>query len=123
MPVQPFTSAGVTAKQAELNALSQQDLTAQANLIRSNLVSWVNSNFSLSTAQQAFLSSADARWIQFTAQVTGFTVENRLTISLRQKGTGSGKLIRTIPTGLECDFSNTSGFAATGTLVFEVDYS
>lgn len=123
MAKQSFDPNGVSAKQAELYQLSNADLLTQANLIRSNLVSWVNNNFTLDNSQQAFLNSADARWIQYTAQVTGFAVENRLGISLAKKGTGSGKLIKTIGTGLECDFSNTTGFAAKGTLVFEVDYS
>ena len=122
MPKQPLTTAGVQAKQAELNQLSNADLLVQANQIRSNLTTWVNNNFTLDNTQSAFLTGIDARWIQYTSGVLGFAVENRLPVTWTVKGKGSGKLIKTLP-GPECDYSNVTGFKALGSLAFEVDYS
>lgn len=122
MAQQPFTPTGVQAKQTELYALSNNDLLTQANLIRSDLRTWVKNNFILDQTQQAFLSSIDNRWIQETAAETGFAVENRLPVTLTTKGSGSGKLIHK-GGSLGCDYSATGGFVASGSLAFTVTYS
>lgn len=123
MAKQPWTPTGVTQKQTELDALSNTALLAQADLIRSDLRSWINDNFTLDTTQQSYLAGIDDRWIQLVAAEAGFAVENRRPVTLVINGTPSAsKLVR--PTSdLSCTYSPVSGFTVSGGLTINVVYS
>lgn len=55
----PLTPDGVSAKLAELYALSDPALSAEAQSIRTDFKSWIKSNFNLSTIQLNCLHSID----------------------------------------------------------------
>jgi hypothetical protein len=111
----------VTAKQAELNQLSPSDLLTQANLIRSNLRSWVSANFSLTQTQESYLTAMDDRFIAFAASLTGFAVENHLVVSLKV-GSGDGLKLVTLSNSIVCSYS-TNAFTATGHLDYTVSFN
>jgi hypothetical protein len=121
MTPQPFTPTGFRELQDELNALSASDLQAQANLIKSDLVSWVNENFTLDTAQQTYLSSIDSRFIELAAALTGFAVENKLSISLVSSDTPTTFKLIHLTNTIEANYSP-DGFTASGTLTYTVNY-
>jgi len=121
MTPQPFTAAGVKALQAELNALSASDLQTQANLIKSDLSSWVNTNFTLDATQQAYLKSIDSRFMELAAALTGFAVENKLPVTLTVDGEPTTFKLIHLDDNITCDFSP-NGFTATGTLEYVVTY-
>jgi len=122
MAQQPFTPAGVTAKQAELNALSQSDLETQAGLIRSNFPSWINTNFTLDQAQQTYLNGINSEFIVLASALTAYAVENKLTVALVVNGTPTTfKLIHMSNTIVADNSPN--GFTTSGTLTFTITYS
>ncbi len=122
MTQQPFTPAGVDAKQVELYALSDSDLAAQANLIESDLRSWTNTNFTLNTGQQTYLTNIDDRWIKYSANLLSFTVGNRLKIIFDPSGDPTAlKLIR-MPNTVLATWDGTN-FTASGTVTIQVVYS
>lgn len=55
MSIQPFTPAGLTAKQTELHALSDSDLKIQANSLRNNITVFMGNHFSFTPTQSAYL--------------------------------------------------------------------
>jgi hypothetical protein len=122
MAQQPFTPAGVQAKQAELNALSQQNLQAQANLIRSNFQSWITNNFILNQTQQTYLNQANSEWIKLAAGLTAYAVENKLTVLLAVNGTPTTFKLIHISNSIVAD-NSPSGFTTSGTLTFTITYS
>ncbi len=120
MAQQPFTTAGVQLKQNELNQLSQNDRLTQANLIRSDIVTWLNNNFTLSQAQQSYIAGMDSRFIEQAGNQTGFAIENQIPVSLVFQGAGATKLVHKEGT-IEIQYG-TNGFATSGGLQFRVEY-
>lgn len=82
MSQQPFTPAGVQAKTAELYALSDQMLLAEANAVRADLRAWLNVNFILNTAQVNYIAAMDQHFINYTAANVGMALQFRLNITL-----------------------------------------
>ena len=125
MPLQPLTAAGVATKQADLYALSNNDLLTQANLIRSNFISWLNANFTVSTTQQTYLNSMDARWIAEAASQLGYVIENRLDVTFTAPDPlpppSISKLSR-IDIIIRSDYSQSGGFVTTGSIAFSLTY-
>ncbi|HVW96803.1 MAG TPA: hypothetical protein VHA56_12610 [Mucilaginibacter sp.] len=121
MTVQPFTPAGVSAKQTELYALADNQLLVQADLIRSDLRQWTKDNFILDAAQTTYLDAIDAEWISFSGALTGMAVEYRRPIILTILGPiSASKLIHT-QNDLVVTTSAT-GIEVAGTLTFEIEY-
>ncbi|RKR80710.1 hypothetical protein BDD43_0842 [Mucilaginibacter gracilis] len=120
MSQQPFTSAGVQQKQAELNQLSQNDRLTQANLIRSDLVTWLNDNFTLNQAQRTYLSQMDSRFIEQASNQTGFAIENQLPVTLVFQGAGATKLVHK-EGSMDLTYG-ASGFSAVGGIQFRIEY-
>jgi hypothetical protein len=122
MTLQPFTPDGVAAKKNELYALTDAALQEQATLIKSNLVAWVNNNFTLRTDQSTYLSNIDRRWITYNADLISFGVSNKLSIILITNGDPSSlKLIHTQNDVVAT--SNGSAFSAAGSITLQVAYS
>ena len=122
MAQQPFTPAGVDAKQAELYALSDSQLAGQAALIKSDLRSWVNTNFTLNANQQSYLTNIDNRWITYSGDLLSFVIGNRLKIIFGDPGNPTAlKLIR-MPNTVTATWDGTN-FTAGGTLTIQVVYS
>ncbi len=122
MAQQPFTTAGVTAKQTELNALSQTDLETQANSIRNNFQDWVNTNFILNSAQQTYLSGISSEFIVLASALTAYAVENKLTVNLTVSGDPTTFKLIHIANSIVADFSP-NGFTTSGALNFAITYS
>lgn len=62
MAQQPLTPAGVQALQTELYALSDTDLQTAANQARTNLKSFLTSNFSLTSDQLSYINALDSKF-------------------------------------------------------------
>jgi hypothetical protein len=60
MALLPFTTAGVDQKQQELYALSDVDLLTQAKAISAGIAGWLDSNFTLTSQQKAWIAAAPA---------------------------------------------------------------
>jgi len=122
MAQQPFTTDGVTAKQAELNALSDSDLAVQADQIRNNFQGWMQSNFTLDAAQTASLNGLDPDFLNYTSFVVSYAVNHRLPINVDKQGQeSSGKLIHT--TGGVSVFTGPDGTTASGSVQIDISYS
>lgn len=121
MAKQPFTPVGVQTKQTELYALPDNQLLAQANLIRADLRQWTKDNFILDATQTTYMDGIDAEWINFSGALTGLAVQFRRPVILTIKGpVAASKLIRT-PNDLVATTSAT-GVTVDGTLTFEIEY-
>jgi len=121
MAKQPFTPAGVQTKQTELYALPDNQLIAQADLIRTDLRQWTKDNFILDATQTTYLDGIDAGWISFSGALTGLAVQYRRPVILTIIGpVSASKLIRT-PNDLIATTSS-AGIEVDGTLTFEIEY-
>lgn len=121
---EPFTPAGVTSMQAQLNALSASDRQTQANLMKSDLASWVSSNFTLDTDQQTFLKAVPSSFWEIAGPLTGFAVEHELPIKLNVNGNPKTfKLIQINPVDFIVGYSSDTGFSVTGSIQYTVTYS
>lgn len=121
MTPQSFTPSGVTALQSELNALSASDLETQVSSILSDFKSWLNTNFTLTTDQQTYLSNMDSQFITYASRQTAFAVWNKLTISLSVSGDPTTFKLIHISDDIVCT-NSPDGFSATGNLYYEVVY-
>jgi hypothetical protein len=63
MAKQALTPSGVTLKTQELYVLSNADLQVQAGLVTNDFRTWIGNNFTLTSAQETFLSSIDAAFL------------------------------------------------------------
>jgi hypothetical protein len=121
MAQQPFTTAGVAAKQTELYALSDSALSSQADLIRSEFQTWMEDNFSLDSLQQASLASLDADFLDYTSYQVSYAVRRRIDVNVdKHNAESSGKLIHTA--GLIVQHGP-SGFAVINALQIDITYS
>ena len=127
MAQQPLTPAGVQQKKTDLYALSDSQLITQANLIKSDLRTWLKNNFVLDASQQSYLTGMDEQWIQLAACQTSCAVRNRLPVQFTIPNPPpvppqpASKIIRHWHT-IVTDYSPNGGFVANGTLYFEMIY-
>lgn len=123
MAQQPFTTAGVAAKQAELNALSNSDLATQANEIRNNFQEWMISNFILDASQTASLNSLNPDFLDYTSFVVSYAVNHRLPVNVDKHGAeSSGKLLHTTG-GISVSTSSSGSTSVSGTVQIDITYS
>ncbi len=122
MAQQPFTTQGVQAKQAELYALTDSELLAQSNQIRSNFQSWMISNFSLDSLQTASLNSLNPDYLDYTSYMVSYAVKHRLQVNCDKHGSeSSGKLLHTSDT-ISSQWGP-NGLSVTGILQIDITYS
>lgn len=121
MPQQPFTPAGVQAKFAELYALSDNDLNAQADLVRTSFRTWIPDNFLLNGDQLIYLDNLSEDWVRLSASQLAFAITYRLPVILVvPEPSGASKLI-----GSSSDmqaYDNNGIVEATGSLTFTIAY-
>lgn len=82
----PFTPLGCRALQANLYALPQAELDAEADVLQLNFKDWMASHFLLSADQVDYLSKLSQQATAFTAEATSMAVRNRLPVILKKKG-------------------------------------
>lgn len=121
MPQVPLTPAGVQQKITEVYALSDPQLTVQADAIRSDFRQWVKDNFSLANSQLTYLDGMAADWLQFAGDITSMAFKYRRPVDLLQLGTGLSKLIRT-HNNLTADNLAGGGVSVDGSVTFEIIY-
>lgn len=125
MAQEPLTPSGVAQKKADLYALSNNDLLAEANAIRANLVSWVNTNFILNSGQLTYLSGMDPQWLAQVASRLGFAVEHRLDIifdaPVPLPPPSISKMVE-YDDAVKLKFSQSGGLDVTGTITFTLTY-
>lgn len=83
MAQQPFTTDGVNKKLHELYQLSDADLLLQVRAIYSDLTAWINTNFTLTSQQQTYLSSAPPLVRSNWAGMAGAAVSSRRPILMK----------------------------------------
>lgn len=116
MPQVPFSETGVQQKQAALYDLSDELLTAEADLIKTNLRQWLSDNFSFTTAQAAYLAGIDDRWIEGLSGALSFSVRNRNHVFLSYEGTlPSSKVVR-YEDRVKPRYAPATGFSIEGSL-------
>ncbi|TRW21489.1 hypothetical protein FMM05_20275 [Flavobacterium zepuense] len=86
----PFTPDGVAAKVAELYALNQTQLNAQADLVLSNFKDWVDDNFNLTSAQGTYVNALNGTFLNELAIVTSDSLRKRHTVKLDAEDGGDG---------------------------------
>lgn len=125
MPIQPLTPTGVQDKQNELYVLADPALHIEAESIRMDFRSWMNTNFSLTPVQSTNLTNLPDDFVHSLACDVSAAVMFRLPITLIITGTVSAsKLIRTRPE-MEYSFNpvpGTGGYVVTGSLEIEFEY-
>lgn len=98
MAKQALTPTGVQAKQSELNQLTDTQLAAEANSIRSDFDSWMDNNFTLSSSQKTYLSNLEVNFKQSLVGNIAFAVGFRRSVTLVINGTPSlSKFMRQSP--------------------------
>jgi len=125
MQQQPLTPAGVTNKTTELYALSNNDLLAQANAVRTDFIAWMNTNFVLNASQLSWLNAVDARWIAYAAFSTGFALENRLPVIFDAPvplPPASISKMAKVENKFKVEYSQITGFVTHGELGFTLTY-
>lgn len=83
MAQQPFTTDGVNKKLQELYRLPDADLVQQVRGIYSDFSAWINLNFTLTTQQQTYMSSAPALVRHNWAGIVGAAVSGRKQIIMK----------------------------------------
>lgn len=121
MAQQPFTTAGVQAKQDELYALPDSDLIAQSNEIRSDFKTWMLTNFTLDSLQTASLNNLNTDFLDYISYQVSYATHRRVPINVdKHNAESSGKLIHT--SGLSVQ-AGPDGFAVLGSLQIDITYS
>lgn len=79
MPItkEPLTPAGIASKLADLYALSDSLLRAEAVLIRDDFRNWMDDNFTMTTDQEGYLDGFPADYEEFLADMLYVAVKNR----------------------------------------------
>lgn len=125
MAQEPLTAAGVAQKTADLYALSNNALLAEANAIRADFANWLNTNFILNSAQLNYLNGVDPTWMAQVSFRTGFAVENRLDIIFNAPDPlpppSISKMIE-YDDEIKLKFSVLGGFLVTGSATFTLTY-
>ena len=121
MAQEPLTPAGVQQKQDDLYALSNNQLQAQVDLIRSDFRDWLKDNFILDSSQETYLDNMDDQFIDLASALTGVAVKNKLPIYLiKPTPSGVSKYVKSHD-HIVTVWSQ-SGLTATGDLTFEIIY-
>lgn len=125
MPQQPFSPQGLQSKLAELYALPDTALVAQANQVRADTSAWVKSNFALNQVQDTYLNGIDPRFMKHLGCEAGLAIENRLNIILDAPFPAPppsiSKMVMT-QTTMKPRFSLVEGFRVEGDLTIIITY-
>jgi len=77
-----FTPEGVSAKTAELYALSDPELCMEARAVGSDFKSWFKNNFTLQPSQEEYLDEVPASFLLFWGYLFGSSFIGRRPIAL-----------------------------------------
>lgn len=122
MPTQPLTPTGVANKVAELYALSDTLLFAQADSVESDFRAWMAANFTLTTAQSDFLSRINDHAAKYYGAQSSVAFRSRLSVSLSTPSPEhSHKWIDSVSSLIVS--TNADGvLQTTGSLTFTIEY-
>lgn len=126
MELFPFSSQGVQDLLAQLYALSDARLAAQANAISSNFKSWIAGNFNLTTAQLIYLDSMADAATEYFGQQCAFCFNNRLQIILDypdKPANPSYSKWSTSSNSIAVQTDGNGAFKAAGELVFSLRHT
>lgn len=120
-----LSNQGFQQLQAQLYALSNQELNEQAILVKYDFTEWVKAHFELDSTQESFLDALPSKAISYLAENASFALANRLEIVLEKEdkpiGVAGNKLIRPKPE-TSVTASASGEFEAEGRLVIEITY-
>ena len=102
----PFTSAGVSAKQAEIYALSQTDQDTQIEQIRTDFRTWVIDNFILDTNQELWLANMPIQFQKAFAEELVSALEVQLPVTLQTEPIGTGSKLFKMKKTVEFSLKN-----------------
>lgn len=118
----PFTPTGASDLLAALYALSDADLQIEADALRSDFKSWVETKFTLDSDQTAYLNGMNDNMTHYLSEQCHLCLINRLTINLEKPPTPSGYQGKWFKTRNSIETSSESGLEATGSFTIEVVY-
>lgn len=125
MAQEPLTTAGVAQKQADLYALSDQALSSEANVIRTNFIWWLSSNFIINQTQIAYVNAMAASWLNYASFEIAMAVENRLPVGFIAPNPlpppSISKMVK-FESSVVIQFSQGTGFDAAGRIDIELTY-
>jgi len=120
-----LTPAGVTEKTVALYALSNQDLEAQAVLIRASLASWMAANFDLTQDQFDFIGSMEDSFRDNFSDQIAIAIEHKWPIIYKPGKRNVGVLGSKWLKGKEESQTNSiasEGMGYIGALIVETGY-
>ncbi|WP_461789455.1 hypothetical protein [Pedobacter sp.] len=125
MTQEPLTSAGISAKQSALYALSNNNLQIEVDAIKANFRAWLKINFTFSSPQETYLDGMDDGFMDFAAAQTAHAVKNRLVINFDAPNplppVSISKMV-TFTDTFQTLYSHISGYSASGELTFTLSY-
>lgn len=121
-PKNNLTPAGVSQKLADLYALSDNALAAQADAIKIDFGQWIGDNFNLTAAQQTYLNGMGipAKGY-YGGQMAVCFIHRRPVKLVQDEETDQLKLIRT-ENSLATEADDNGGFVVTGSFTFHIVY-
>ncbi|RYF26678.1 MAG: hypothetical protein EOO42_00900 [Flavobacteriales bacterium] len=128
MRKQPFTNEGFLALQAELYALDNIALGAEASKIANDFNGWMANHFEFADKQVQWLQTLAEQATVFLASQTSIAVGNRLPITLAKLEEGeeeedkTGKVIKPKANFVATAKGN-EAFGVTGNLTIEIFYT
>jgi len=122
MPQYDLNPAGVADKLAELYALSDPDLNAEADALKADLPAWLNHNFTLTGAQTAYIHTMNPDLMAYLSERLSFCMRYRLLIDLSQQPPSPG-FSKILETEDKSKTKTTSqGFAVSGSFHVSIRY-
>ncbi len=125
MPIkQPFTEDGVNNKIAEVYALDNVALNAEADLLEADLAAWMNANFTLTPEQATYLSDLSTDSINYLSERLAFCFRHRVPIVFSKPAPTSSSYVKWSETKDKTKTrSNASGiFEVTGSFELSIVY-
>ena len=125
METYPLTPAGAADKLADLYALTDRELAAQAMAIALDFQSWVKINFDVTAPQITYIDSMNADAVRFFGLQCSAAFLDRIDIELdypaAPPGPGSTKWL-TLESTIKMATDGNGNMQLTGGLKFTVDY-
>lgn len=126
MSKQPFTSAGITAKQNQLHALGGPALKAETDQIRASFSTWMNNNFDLNPGQNEFLNNVHQSFVSAIVPDIIVSLEHKIPIVIVLPPDDKPPLGSKLMDKEKClkyRYDSQKGFQVSGQLVISIAYS
>jgi len=126
MSKQPFTDAGIAAKQNELHGLNSSGLKLVIDQLKASFSTWISTNFDLNPDQGEFLNNVDPAFIASIVPDIVVSLEHKIPVEvvLPPKGTPpSGSKFMVKEKCLKYKYDSQAGLLISGQLGIRIAYS